>query len=92
MSKATQEQVLSVVIEVLKGSSSMLDAYTDAILMETDLVEDLGLDSLRLVSILSNLEDHYDIEFSVEDTDARLFFKVADIVGVTLRTLNAEEA
>ena len=92
MSKATQEQVLDVVIEALEGSSSMLASYSNAIVMDTDLVGDLGLDSLRLVSIMSNLEDHYDIEFSVEDTDARLFHKVADIVNVTLRTLAAEEA
>ena len=92
MSKVSEQDVLAVVIEVLKSSSSMLGASDEAITMGTWLAEDLGLDSLRLVSILSDLEDHYDIEFTVEDTDARLFHHVSDIVNVTLRTLGDGEA
>ena len=92
MSGVLEEQVFKTVVEVLKSSSSMLGSSSDEIEMDTYLAEDLGLDSLRLVSIMSDLEDRYEIEFSVEDTDARRFHQVSDIVNVTLRTLRAVEA
>ena len=92
MSKVSQEQVLEKVIEVLRSSSGMLGSSSEEITTDTHLAEDLGLDSLRLVGIMSDLEDHYEIEFSVEDTDARHFHQVSDIVNVTMRAIGAEEA
>ena len=92
MSAVSEEQVLEKVIEVLKSSSGMLGSSGEEITMDTYLAEELGVDSLRLVSIMSELEDQYEIEFAVEDTDARRFHQVSDIVNVTLRTIGAEEA
>ena len=89
MTNILEEHVFEAVVEVLKSSNGMLGSLNEEINMETDLAEDLGVDSLRLVSIMSDLEDRYEIEFSVEDTDARRFHYVSDIVHVTLRTLRA---
>jgi acyl carrier protein len=92
MSHDTREQVLAEVIAAIRSASGMLGASGETVTPDTRLAEELGMDSLRLVSTLSALEDRYDIEFSVEDTDARRFHQVSDILNVTLRALESGEA
>ena len=86
MAAISSEQVFKDVVNVLIETGGMLDADTQ-ITEETYLAEDLGVDSLRLVVIMSNLEDLYDIEFAVEDTDPRHFHQVSDLTKVTMDTL-----
>jgi acyl carrier protein len=38
--------------------------------LQSDLVRDLGLDSLRRLELIAELEDHFDIVISLNDTDA----------------------
>ncbi len=44
-----------------------LDA--DSITMETSFIDDLGADSLDIVSLIMALEEEFGIEFAEEDTD-----------------------
>lgn len=41
----------------------------DEITMDTTFVEDLGADSLDVFQIISDLEDHFDLEFQNEDAE-----------------------
>ena len=87
MASISNEQVFQDIVEVLNETNSMLGSSDTEILEDTYLAEDLGVDSLRLVTIMSKLEDIYDIEFAVEDTDPRNFHQVSDLLKVTLDTL-----
>ena len=42
--------------------AEQLDAETEAITMETNLVDDLGADSLDVVDLVMTLEDEFDME------------------------------
>ena len=55
-----------------------LDAEEDAITMDTDLVEDLGADSLDVVDLVMSLEEEFDIE--IPDEDAEGIRTVGDVV------------
>ena len=58
--------------------AEQLDAETEAITMDTNLVDDLGADSLDVVDLVMTLEDEFDMEIPDEDiTDVRT---VGDIV------------
>ncbi|MBQ8683746.1 MAG: acyl carrier protein [Clostridia bacterium] len=50
--------VLEKVIEIL---STQFDVAADTITAETDIVDDLGADSLDLVDMLMSLEDEFNI-------------------------------
>ncbi len=49
--------------------SDKLGVSADEISMNTSFDEDLGVDSLDLFEIITLIEEEYDIEFQVEDTD-----------------------
>ncbi len=49
--------------------SDKLGVSADEINMNTSFDEDLGVDSLDLFEIITLIEEEYDIEFQVEDTD-----------------------
>ncbi len=49
--------------------SDKLGVATEEITMATTFDEDLGVDSLDLFEIITLIEEEYDIEFQVEDTD-----------------------
>jgi acyl carrier protein len=87
MASITREQVLMDIVKVLNETHSMLSSSDTEIVEDTYLAEDLGVDSLRLVTIMSNLEDIYGIDFAVEDTDPRHFHQVSDLLKVILDTL-----
>jgi acyl carrier protein len=87
MASITREQVLMDIVKVLNETHSMLGSSDTEIVEDTYLAEDLGVDSLRLVTIMSNLEDIYGIDFSVEDTDPRHFHQISDLLKVILDTL-----
>lgn len=40
-----------------------LNADENSISLDMELISDIGLDSLSLLDLLSELEDHYEIEF-----------------------------
>ena len=55
-----------------------LSVEADAVKMETNLIEDLGADSLDAVEIVMAVEDQFDIE--VSDEDIEKMATVGDIV------------
>ena len=55
-----------------------LDLEEDTITMESQLVDDLGADSLDAVDIAMALEDEFDIE--IPDEDLEKMSKISDVV------------
>jgi len=55
------EEVKPVIIESLKRGFTELDPKR--LIPEAELVMDLGFDSLDYVTVVMDLEDHFDIEF-----------------------------
>lgn len=49
--------------------SDKLGVEKEEVQMSTTFDEDLGVDSLDLFEIITLIEEEYDIEFQVEDTD-----------------------
>lgn len=58
--------------------AEQLDAETEAITPETNLVDDLGADSLDVVDLVMTLEDEFDME--IPDEDIENVRTVGDIV------------
>ena len=73
--KVNKDMVLEKVIAIL---STQFDVDPDAITAETDIVDDLGADSLDLVDMLMTLEDEFDME--IPDEEIENVKTVGDIV------------
>ncbi|MEG0541284.1 MAG: acyl carrier protein [Angelakisella sp.] len=58
--------------------AEQLDVDADEITLATDLVDDLGADSLDLVDLVMTLEDEFDME--IPDDDIESVHTVDDIV------------
>lgn len=64
---------------MLEKIAEILSKYTkEEITAESTLVNDLGLSSFDIVSIVTTFEDEFDIEIS--DRDIRKLVSVADIM------------
>lgn len=53
---------------VRKVLAEQLEVDPATITMETDIIEDLGADSLDLVELVMSLEEHYDIVLTDDKT------------------------
>ncbi|MCA9732312.1 MAG: acyl carrier protein [Deferribacteres bacterium] len=80
----TQEEVFGKVKEILQKYSKAGLADAD-IKMETSILDDLKVNSARLVDIVLDFEDAFDIE--VEDDDADKVRTVGDGVNLILAKL-----
>ena len=58
--------------------SEQMNISKDKITLETSFADDLGADSLDLFSIISELEEIFDMEFPVDDTEK--IKTIADVV------------
>ena len=65
----TRDEIFAKVIEIVKPFVKNQDALT-TINHDTNILEDLKVNSARLVDIILNFEDEFDIEIEDEDADA----------------------
>ena len=77
----TKEDVLNKVVEILRKYSKT-EITADTISMETSILDDLKINSARLVDIVLDFEDAFDIE--VDDDDADSVITVGDGVNLIL--------
>jgi len=75
----TREEIFAKVIEIVKPYVKNQEAL-DAVTEETNILQDLKVNSARLVDIILNFEDEFDIE--VEDEDADAVNTVGDAVAL----------
>ena len=59
--------------------STQFDVEKDTITMETNIIEDLGADSLDVVDMLMSLEDEFDVE--IPDEEIEKMRTVAEVVA-----------
>ena len=69
---ATSDDVKAVVVE-------QLSIDTDAVKMESKIIEDLGADSLDVVELIMALEEKFEVE--IPDSDAEKLIKIEDVVN-----------
>ncbi len=77
----TKEDVLKKVVDIL-GKYTKAEVTAENISMETSILEDLKINSARLVDIVLDFEDAFDIE--VDDDDADTVVTVGDGVNLIL--------
>lgn len=77
----TKEEVFLKVVDILNKYNKS-DVSADKISMETSILEDLKINSARLVDIVLDFEDAFDIE--VDDDDADRVVTVGDGVNLIL--------
>ena len=53
--------------------------------VESDNVHDLGIDSLKIVELIINLEDEFQIQFDDSELDPSQLITVKDIIDLTKR-------
>ena len=75
----TREEIFAKVIEIVKPYVKNQEAL-DAVDEDTNILQELKVNSARLVDIILNFEDEFDIE--VEDEDADAVNTVGDAVGL----------
>ena len=64
---------------VIRLFAEQLGRPADQITMESDIVEDLGADSLDVVELVMALEEEFDIK--IEDEDAPKFKTIGQVVN-----------
>ncbi len=75
----TREEIFAKVIKIVKPFVKNQEAL-DAVDEDTNILQDLKVNSARLVDIILNFEDEFEIE--VEDEDADAVNTVGDAVGL----------
>lgn len=65
----SQEEIFAKVVDIVAPFSKDRDAL-DAATMDTNILEDLKVNSARLVDVILEFEDEFDIEVEDEDADA----------------------
>ncbi len=73
--------------EKINSIISELSYYEGAITGDLFLADDLGIDSLRLVELISELEDSFSITFNESDLDPDLIKTVEDVYELTEKYL-----
>ena len=66
MIRSTHASIEAGVIQVLKRVSRQAIEPT----ISSDLVADLGLDSLQILEVIAQLEDHFDVSIPLNDVPA----------------------
>ena len=64
----TKDEVFNKIVDILKRYSKV-DIKLENISMDTSLLDDLKINSARLVDIVLDFEDIFDIEVADEDAD-----------------------
>ena len=72
------DSTLSTIIEIIANNGTGISA--EDITEETNLIDDLNVSSLESLSIISDIEDEFDIELS--NKEVRKLLTVQDIVDI----------
>ena len=70
-----KESINKKVVEVVKRISG-----TDKVLIKHSLIDDIGMDSLKMVTLIVTVEEEFDIELSESDMNPYDLKTVSDIV------------
>ena len=79
----TKDEILERVIEIVRPYAKDDDAM-ETISLKTNILQDLKVNSARLVDVILAFEDEFDIEVEDEDADA------VDTVGDAVELIHAK--
>lgn len=86
VNKAPNQETKSRVFEILEELTSM--SIQDPNLI---LIQDLGMDSLRMVMLLVTIEDTFDIELDESDMNPFSLITVQNVVDLVMKYVSPEE-
>jgi len=81
----SEQEIFDKVVEILKPYVKNEEAF-GSVSRETNILEDLKVNSARLVDVVLAFEDEFDIEIADEDADA--VATVGDAVRIISEKLN----
>jgi len=81
----TRDEILEKVVEIVRPYAKD-DEAMEAVSLETNILQDLKVNSARLVDVILAFEDEFDIEVEDEDADA------VDTVGDAVELIQAKLA
>lgn len=64
--------------------------FVDEILDSTDLIEELGMDSITFVQLITLIEAEFNIEIADEDLAAESFSTIASITDLLIKQYNVK--
>ena len=79
------EQVKKILVDLLAAKDSKNRTRIPKIELESDLYNDLGLDSLELLDLLTALEEEFDV--NPDQYEAATKRKVSEVVDYTMQLL-----
>jgi acyl carrier protein len=71
------------VLEIMRKVTPKMSAYNGE-----HLLDDIGLDSFDIISLISELEQAFSIEFEVDDVQAENFQTLDTVVDLVQRKVN----
>ena len=83
-SKTEIEKKIKTIIASIDASKTL---PIDEIIMETNLYEDIHMDSIELMNLVVKIEEEFDIEFSDEDMDMDYIIVFGNLVQSVKRSL-----
>lgn len=86
------EKTIDIIKMVMFEDQDEADTKQEVVIEEeTNLFRELGLDSIQLMTVISELEDEFDMEFLDEDMDMDFMIVVKHLVDATIRGIDARE-
>lgn len=80
------EEILEKVVEIV---TEKLGVDAEEVILDSDLTEDLGADSLDLVDLVMAFEDEFGVK--IEDEDVENITTIGDILDYISKELGVEE-
>ena len=75
MAKDVINQIVNILFETTNNNMDTVKIDQD-----TNLIEDLGLDSLQTINFVLLLEDEFDIEIDFEEIEYEMFQKLSTLI------------
>ena len=80
-----RKEIVEKTIEVIRSAiieTGEETEYVNSLVIneETDIFKDLGMDSIQVMMVITDLEDIYDMEFADEDMDMDYLLIVSNLV------------
>lgn len=85
MIKNINEKVKNIICLTLED-----DSYYDRLTDETNLVEDIGMDSIQIMQIVISIEIEFDIEFNDDELLIDNLAILKNLIRIILSRLNIE--
>lgn len=70
-----KEKIINILTEVTEGKTSE-KKITD----ETNIIDEVGLDSLQMINFILMLEDNFDLEIDFDEIEYEMFLKFNSLV------------